>query len=380
MRWRPLRVVMIAVPLAVLLATVQFLFVPPAQSATASPTRIMALGDSITGSPGCWRALLWQKLQNNGYTNIDMVGTQPAQGCGFTYDGENEGHGGALVTAVADQGLLPGWLAATLPDIVLMHFGTNDAWSNKSTETILAAYTTLVNQMRASNANMRILVAQIIPMNPSSCAECAQRVVALNAAIPAWATTMTTSASPVTVVDQWTGFDDATDTSDGVHPNDAGILKMSEKWYPPLVSALNTTPITPTTPASSTPASSPASSSGSPSASPSASPSGSTGTNTGCTATYAITNQWATGFQGGITVRNTGTAAMTGWTVTFTYANGQTVTQAWNATYAQSGTAVTLANVDWNGTLTAGGSTTAGFIATWNGSANAVPATTCTAR
>jgi mannan endo-1,4-beta-mannosidase len=30
-----------------------------AGAARAAPTRIMALGDSITGSPGCWRALLW---------------------------------------------------------------------------------------------------------------------------------------------------------------------------------------------------------------------------------------------------------------------------------------------------------------------------------
>ena len=46
----------------------------------ADPVRIMTLGDSITGSPGCWRALLWQKLQQTGYTNIDMVGTLPGAG------------------------------------------------------------------------------------------------------------------------------------------------------------------------------------------------------------------------------------------------------------------------------------------------------------
>ena len=35
-----------------------------------------------------------------------------------------------LATGIADQNQLPGWLAATRPDIVLMHFGTNDVWSN----------------------------------------------------------------------------------------------------------------------------------------------------------------------------------------------------------------------------------------------------------
>ena len=43
------------------------------------------------------------------------VGTLPAQGCGFPYDGENEGHGGFLATNVAAQNQLPGWLAAVHP-------------------------------------------------------------------------------------------------------------------------------------------------------------------------------------------------------------------------------------------------------------------------
>nr|WP_232050751.1 SGNH/GDSL hydrolase family protein [Actinoplanes sp. OR16] len=189
----------------------------------------MALGDSITGSPGCWRALLWQRLPA---AEVDFVGTLPAQGCGFTYDGENEGHGGYLATNVANQNLLPGWLSATDPDVVLMHFGTNDAWSNLSPATILSAYTTLVGQMRAGNPNMKILVAQIIPLNPPTCADCGQRVIDLNAAIPAWAAGLSTAASPITVVDQWTGFDTATDTYDGVHPNSAGDAKIANRWYP----------------------------------------------------------------------------------------------------------------------------------------------------
>lgn len=208
---------------------------PSSSSPATQKTKIMALGDSITGSPGCWRALLWQKLPAD---EVDFVGTLPGQGCGFDYDGENEGHGGYLAVNVATQNLLVGWLAATGPDVVLMHFGTNDVWSNLPTTQILAAYTTLVGQMRASNPRMKILVAQIIPMNPSTCTECAQRVVALNAAIPAWAAGLTSAASPITVVDQWTGFDTATDTYDGVHPNDAGNVKIAAKWYPPLAAVL----------------------------------------------------------------------------------------------------------------------------------------------
>lgn len=220
--------------------------VPAAQAVPIEPaaaTRIMPLGDSITGSPGCWRALLSRHLRDTGYTNLDFVGTLPAPGCGFAYDGENEGHGGYLATNIARNNQLPGWLSATRPDIVLMHLGTNDIWSNIPAATILNAYTTLLRQMRASNPRMKLVVARILPMNPSNCSACGQRVVALNNAIPGWVQANTTAASPITVVDQWSGFNTATDTSDGVHPNNAGIQKMERRWYPAVVAALpSTTP------------------------------------------------------------------------------------------------------------------------------------------
>lgn len=57
-----------------------------AADTTAAPVRVMPLGDSITGSPGCWRAVLWNKLQSTGYTSVDFVGTLGPQGCGFGHN------------------------------------------------------------------------------------------------------------------------------------------------------------------------------------------------------------------------------------------------------------------------------------------------------
>jgi lysophospholipase L1-like esterase len=225
--------------LAVAIIAAAMTLSPAAAAVPADPVRIMPLGDSITGSPGCWRALLWNQLQSGGHTDVDFVGTQSPQGCGVPYDANHEGHGGALVTTVADQNQLPPWLAASDPDVVLMHFGTNDVWSNRPTATILAAYGKLVGQMRAQNPDMTVLVAQIIPMNPSGCGECGARVQALNAAIPGWAASVSTARSPVVVVDQWTGFATSTDTYDGVHPNANGDRKMAAGWYPALVGALS---------------------------------------------------------------------------------------------------------------------------------------------
>ena len=328
--------------------------VPPGgATAAAEPVRIMPLGDSITGSPGCWRALLWNRLQSSGHTGIDFVGTLGPQGCGVQYDGDNEGHGGILGTNIADQNLLPGWLAATDPDVVLMHLGTNDVWNNRSVAAILAAYGKMVDQMRAQNPRMVVLVAQILPMAPANCAECGARVVALNQAIPGWAATKSTAESPVVVVDQWTGFNTATDTGDGVHPNDAGTRKMADRWYPAVVAALGgVTPptIPPTTPPTSPP-STPA---------------------PACTVSYRQVGQWPGGFQGEVTVQ--GPASGRSWTVTLTFGNGQALSQVWGGAFSQSGNRVTITNAAWNGTPPA----TAGMIGSWSG-ANAPPAASCTA-
>ncbi|XRQ05567.1 cellulose binding domain-containing protein [Actinomadura welshii] len=83
-----------------------------------------------------------------------------------------------------------------------------------------------------------------------------------------------------------------------------------------------------------------------------------------CTASYETTGSWQGGFQGEVTVRNTGTAALTAWRTSWTFGGGQAVAQAWGARVTQDGAAVTAANETWNGTLAAGASTTFGFIGT----------------
>ncbi|WP_030147145.1 MULTISPECIES: GDSL-type esterase/lipase family protein [unclassified Streptomyces] len=351
-----LRIIPVLGLLATLLLPLGVTLAPRATAAPAAdPVRIMPLGDSITGSPGCWRAVLWNRLVNSGYRDVDFVGTLPPQGCGQAHDGDNEGHGGELVTNVADRNLLPARLAATHPDIVVMHFGTNDVWSSVAPDRILAAYTKLVTQMRASNPDMRILVAQLIPMNPSSCAACAQRVVDLNARIPDWARATGTERSPITVVDQWTGFSTTTDTYDGVHPDASGDDRIAARWYPALAAVLDTgVPQDPGDP-------------GEPAA---------------CTARFRAVSTWQGGYQGEVTVTNTSSSAASGWTATVVPANGARLAQVWNGTLtaAADGTA-TVTNAAWNGALAPGASATFGFVATAPATAGAPAATvTCTAK
>ncbi|MEV6342929.1 cellulase family glycosylhydrolase [Actinoplanes sp. NPDC051851] len=122
----------------------------------------------------------------------------------------------------------------------------------------------------------------------------------------------------------------------------------------------------------SSPTASPSSSSASPSASSSSPSTGKT-----CSAAYSIVGSWTGGFQGEVKV-TAGSSAISSWTVTWTYANGQTVSNAWNATVTSSGSAVTAKNVGYNGSVGAGASTSFGFLGSWTGT-NSVPAVTCTA-
>jgi lysophospholipase L1-like esterase len=359
---------------------------PQTVKAATAPVKIMPLGDSITGSPGCWRALLWTNLQNAGYTNINFVGTlNNSSSCGIPFDGDNEGHGGYLATNIANQNLLPGWLSATHPDIVMMHLGTNDVWNNIAPATILAAFSTLVDQMRANNPRMKILVAQITPMNPSGCSYCAQGVINFNAAIPAWASSKSTAQSPIVVVDQWTGYNDATDTIDGVHPNASGNQKIAAKWFPPLTAQLNTflTPVPPTsTPVgktpipTSTPTKTPTPSPTpvkTPTPNPTPSPASTPVTGNACKVAYVVQNQWPGGFTANVTITNTGSTALNGWTLTFPFSDAsQRVSQGWDATWTQSGQQVTAINMSWNSSLAAGASIGLGFNGTFS-SSNPVP-------
>ncbi|GAB3399563.1 cellulase family glycosylhydrolase [Flindersiella endophytica] len=97
-----------------------------------------------------------------------------------------------------------------------------------------------------------------------------------------------------------------------------------------------------------------------------------------CTAAYSVVGQWPGGFQGEVRV-TAGSAAVSGWTVTWAYVNGQTVSNAWGATVSTSGSNVTARNEGYNGGLGAGASTTFGFLGSWNGSNGMPSAVTCAA-
>jgi acetylxylan esterase len=106
------------------------------------------------------------------------------------------------------------------------------------------------------------------------------------------------------------------------------------------------------------------------SSSPSPTPSQTTsqpGGSGACSVTYTV-NGWSTGFTADLTVTNTGSSTLNGWTLQFTLPSGQTITSGWNATYSPTSGSITATNVSYNGTLAPGASVGIGFQATTTGS------------
>jgi len=213
--------------------------------------RITPIGDSITEDT-CGPQLMSQELIQNGHTNFILVGTETNnQNCSGAPSVESEGHAGYLVTdllppphqpTLADHSAeLPMWAANDKSDVLLMQFGTNDVWNGVATQTILQAYTLVLTDYRAVNPNVILFIAQITPLHPTGCGTCETNAEALNAAIPGWATSQSTAASPIYVVDVWSAFTastylpDSMYTADGVHPNPAGAALVAQDWYNALI-------------------------------------------------------------------------------------------------------------------------------------------------
>jgi Glycosyl hydrolase family 62/Cellulose binding domain len=102
----------------------------------------------------------------------------------------------------------------------------------------------------------------------------------------------------------------------------------------------------------------------------------------GCRVDYTVPDQWQDGFGANVSVTNLGDR-LSGWTLTWSFAAGQQVTQGWNAAITQNGSQVTARSMTYNGDLGTGAGTSFGFNGSWSGS-NPVPAsfalngTTCT--
>ncbi|MDT0393270.1 MULTISPECIES: cellulase family glycosylhydrolase [Streptomyces] len=92
-----------------------------------------------------------------------------------------------------------------------------------------------------------------------------------------------------------------------------------------------------------------------------------------CEIRYRVTSEWPGGFQGEVTVRNTGSSAINGWTLAWAFPADQRITNMWGGTPAQSGADVSVAAASYTAAIPASGSVSLGFTASRTGTTNPSP-------
>ncbi|HEX4817951.1 MAG TPA: cellulose binding domain-containing protein [Nonomuraea sp.] len=92
-----------------------------------------------------------------------------------------------------------------------------------------------------------------------------------------------------------------------------------------------------------------------------------------CAGSGSVQSQWDNGYVMLVTVTNTGTAPISGWTSSVTLPSGQQATGSWPGTLTTSGQTISQRSVSWNASLSPGQSTTWGFQATRAAGSTQVP-------
>jgi hypothetical protein len=95
---------------------------------------------------------------------------------------------------------------------------------------------------------------------------------------------------------------------------------------------------------------------------------------TQCKVAYKTTSDWPGGFVAEVTLTNTATTVVNGWSLAVSLGGDQRVTSSWAAKWVQSGSTVTLTNETWNATIQPGAAITLGLLGTYAKSNS--PATT----
>ena len=174
----------------------------------------------ITGPTGA----TW-KPRSGGGCAFDFVGTQsgPTTGPGAPLsDRDNEGHSGLRTDQIRGSAVqLAARQRARLgPGPV----GTNDVLQGTSITAARTNISQIIDKLRGANPNVGILLAQMIPNLPAN----ESAVVALNDEIASLAAQKGhRSASPVIVVDHYSGYNTFNHNYDQIHPNNAGEALMA---------------------------------------------------------------------------------------------------------------------------------------------------------
>jgi lysophospholipase L1-like esterase len=210
----------------------------------SSPCKILPLGDSITHGYGSsddagYRSQLF-KLIVAASQNVTFTGSLsngPSTVSGKTFVKNHEGHDGYTVESgystygtAGISSLIPSPAFTTVPDIVLLHIGTNDLTSSNSKATTSDRLDTELGRIVSAAPDALIVVAKVIPLGYSS-----SDWDTYNSKIPGLVQAHAAKGQHMVMVDM---SKLPTSQLNGVHPTDQGYATMAGNWYETIKSYL----------------------------------------------------------------------------------------------------------------------------------------------
>jgi lysophospholipase L1-like esterase len=210
-----------------------------------SACKILPLGDSITfgvndEGNGGYRGPLFASAVAAGrkLTFTGSLSNGPTSISGQMFSQKNEGHSGWGISEVtpgsgSNAGIatvvpMPAFNADSggIPDIILLHIGTNDTGSLSATQ-MTADLSAFLDKLISNAPDAYLVVAQIIPLGYDSAV-----IKTYNQSIPGLVQQRANAGKHIAIVDMFTGFTpQAMLGSDGIHPNSTGYKFMADHWY-----------------------------------------------------------------------------------------------------------------------------------------------------
>ncbi|MEM6750753.1 MAG: GDSL-type esterase/lipase family protein [Planctomycetota bacterium] len=236
-------------------------------SASATPQRILFLGDSVTQADDqhlSFRYEAFKGLVDSGQipgVDFDFVGSwQDHFGGdptfpdyqGYSFDRDHEGHWGWRTWQILEgdafrsppensgTGKLDVWLDGYTPDVAFVLLGTNDISRNnpgkrpwQPTE-VAPRVAEVVRTLQADNPYVRVILGTLIPRSGDSHDN---EIPEFNALLPGVAADTTTDTSLVQVLDLYSSLDWTIHNYDGTHPNETGEAIIGGLITPALLPA-----------------------------------------------------------------------------------------------------------------------------------------------
>jgi hypothetical protein len=217
---------------------------------TTGPCKILPFGDSITfgllypdySTPkqGGYRAQIFTKAVAANQ-NITFTGSQssgPAMVAGKPFPQKNEGHSGWTIEPGGGSpggisSLVPTPAFTTIPDIVLLMIGTNDAGKSLTAQQMADNLAKLIDSVISTAPNALLVVSKIPPLSGQQA-----KIDSYNEKIPGLVQTRAAAGKHILSVDNKLTAADM--TGDNVHPNEGGYVKMGDNWYEAIKTYLRT--------------------------------------------------------------------------------------------------------------------------------------------